>query len=99
MQIAAAFPHYVNREEVPQDVLDKEMEVYRVQAINQKKPEHIAEKIAQGRMDKFYQEVCLMEQAYIRDPNKTVQDLLTEVISKTGENIVIRRFSRFQLGA
>jgi len=98
MQVAAANPQYVSRDEVPQAVLDKELDVYRTQAMNQNKPPEIAEKIAQGKMDKFYQDVCLLEQAYIKDPNKTIQEILTSIIAKTGENIVIRRFARFQLG-
>ena len=98
MQIAAASPLFVSREEIPQEVLDKELDVYRGQAKEQKKPEAIAEKIALGKLEKYYQEVCLMEQAYIKDPNKTIKDLLTELIARTGENINIRRFVRFQLG-
>lgn len=98
MQVAAANPGYVVREEVPQALLDKEIEVYKTQAMNQNKPAHVAEKIALGKLDKFYQEVCLTDQVYIKDPNKTIHDLLAELIAKTGENIVIRRFTRFQLG-
>lgn len=98
MQVAAASPLYVSREDIPPEVLNKELEVYRFQAIEQKKPEAMADKIAQGKLEKYYQEVCILEQAYIRDPNKTIKDLLTELISKTGENINIRRFVRFQLG-
>jgi len=98
MQVAAANPLYVSREDIPPEVLNKELEVYRFQAIEQKKPEAMADKIAQGKLEKYYQEVCILEQAYIRDPNKTIKDLLTELIAKTGENINIRRFVRFQLG-
>jgi elongation factor Ts len=98
MQVAAANPLYINREDVPPEVLNKEIEVYRFQAIEQKKPEAMADKIAQGKLEKYYQEVCIMEQAFIKDPNKTIKDLLTELIAKTGENINIRRFVRFQLG-
>ncbi|MCI0513468.1 translation elongation factor Ts [candidate division KSB1 bacterium] len=98
MQVAAANPGYVVREEVPQALLDKEIEVYKTQAMNQNKPANVAEKIALGKLDKFYQEVCLTDQVYIKDPNKTIHDLLAELIAKTGENIVIRRFTRFQLG-
>ncbi len=98
MQVAAANPLYVSREDVPQDILDKELEVYRGQAKEQKKPAAIADKIAQGKLEKFYQEICILEQGFIKDPNKTIQELLTELIAKTGENINIRRFVRFQLG-
>lgn len=98
MQVAAASPLFVSREEIPQDVLEKELEVYRDQAREQKKPDAIVEKIAQGKLEKYYQEVCLMEQGFIKDPNKTISELLTELIAKTGENVNIRRFVRFQLG-
>lgn len=98
MQVAAANPLYVRREQVPKEIVDKEIDVYRNQAMEQKKPEHIADKIAQGKLAKFYQEICLVEQAYIRDTNQTVQELLTQIIAKTGENIIIKRFTRYQLG-
>ena len=99
MQIAASNPLVIRREELPAEVIEKEMNIYKTQAENQKKPEHIAEKIAQGKMEKFYQEVCLMEQSFIKDPNVTIENLLKELIGKIGENISIRRFARFQLGA
>jgi elongation factor Ts len=98
MQIAASNPQYVVREDVPQAIIDKELDVYRTQAMEQKKPEQIAQKIAEGKLDKFFQENCLLEQAFVKDPNKTIKELVTEVIAKTGENIIIRRFARFQLG-
>jgi elongation factor Ts len=98
MQIAAAKPLVIKREDLAQDIIDKEMNIYKVQAQNENKPEHIAEKIAQGRMDKFYKEVCLLEQSYIRDPNVTVEELLKETIGKLGENIIVKRFARFELG-
>ena len=98
MQIAAANPLVVKREDLPQEIIDKEMNIYKTQAQNEKKPEHIAEKIATGRMDKFYQEVVLMEQGFVKDPDKTVEQLQKEIIGKVGENISIRRFVRFQLG-
>ena len=98
MQIAAANPMVVRREELPQDVVEKEMNIYKTQAENEKKPAHIAEKIAAGRMEKFYQEVVLLEQSFVKDPNKTVEQLLKETIGQIGENISIRRFARFQLG-
>ncbi|MBN2010608.1 translation elongation factor Ts [candidate division KSB1 bacterium] len=98
MQIAAAKPLVVKREELSQEIIDRELDVYKTQAQNENKPENIAEKIAQGRMDKFYKEVCLMEQSFIRDPNVTVEELMKETIGKLGENIRIRRFARFELG-
>ena len=98
MQVAASNPMVVSREDLPQEVIEKELEIYRSQAREQGKPEHIIEKIAQGKLEKFYQEACLLEQAYIRDPDRTVEDLLNEIRVKIGENIVIRRFIRYQLG-
>ncbi|MBC8185035.1 translation elongation factor Ts [candidate division KSB1 bacterium] len=98
MQIAAANPLVVNREELSQEIIDKEMNIYKLQAQNENKPEHIAEKIAAGRIDKFYQEVVLMEQGFVKNPDQTIDQLQKEVIAKIGENISIRRFSRFQLG-
>ncbi|MGQ9561385.1 MAG: translation elongation factor Ts [Candidatus Oleimicrobiaceae bacterium] len=98
MQVAAANPRVVRREDLPAEVIDKELDIYRTQARNEGKPEPVVERIAQGKLEKFYQEVCLLEQSFIRDPNKSVNDLLTEYIAKLGENIVVRRFVRFQLG-
>ncbi|MBC7186314.1 MAG: translation elongation factor Ts [Calditrichaeota bacterium] len=98
MQVAAANPRVVRREELPAEVIEKELEIYRTQARNEGKPEQVVERIAQGKLEKFYQEVCLLEQSFIKDPNKSVNDLITEYIAKLGENIVVRRFVRFQLG-
>jgi elongation factor Ts len=98
MQIAASNPLVVNKDDLSAEIIEKELSIYKSQVMNQKKPEAIAEKIAQGKMDKFYQEVCLMEQSFVKDPNKTIKDLTKELISKVGENINIRRFVRFQLG-
>jgi elongation factor Ts len=98
MQVAASNPLVVKREDLAPEIIAREMNIYKSQVINQKKPEHVAEKIAQGKMEKFYQEVCLMEQSFIKDPNKTITELTKELIGKLGENIVIRRFARFQLG-
>lgn len=98
MQIAAAKPEYVRREEVPADVIEKEKEIMKAQAINEGKPEAVAEKIVAGRIDKYYSEVCLLEQDFVKDPDKTVQQVLTEKISNIGENITIRRFVRFERG-
>lgn len=98
MQVAAASPRVVRREDLPAEVIDKELDIYRTQARNEGKPEPVVERIAQGKLEKFYQDVCLLEQSFIRDPNKSVNDLITEYIAKLGENIVVRRFVRFQLG-
>ena len=98
MQIAAARPEYVRREEVPADVIEKEKEIMKAQAIAEGKPEAVAEKIVAGRIDKYYSEVCLLEQDFVKDPEKTVQQILTEKISNIGENITIRRFVRFERG-
>ncbi len=98
MQIAAARPEYVRREEVPVNVIEKEKEIMKAQAISEGKPEAVAEKIVAGKIDKYYGEVCLLEQDFVKDPEKTVQQVLTEKISSIGENITIRRFVRFERG-
>ena len=98
MQIAAANPSYVRREEVTPEVLEREKEIYRGQARDAKKPEKVMEKIVEGKLEKFYSEVCLMEQAFVKDPDVTVQDLLNGLIGKLGEKIEIRRFTRYQVG-
>lgn len=98
MQIAAANPQYVTREEVPQEVIEKEKEILRAQALNEGKPEKIIDKMVEGRLEKFYKEVCLMEQPFIKDPDKTIKDLLVEKIATIGENMNIRRFARFEKG-
>lgn len=98
MQIAAANPQYVKREEVPSEVVDKEKEILRAQALNEGKPEKIVDKMVEGRVEKFYKEICLLEQAFIKDPDKSIKDLLNEKIATIGENIVIRRFVRFEKG-
>jgi len=98
MHIAAAAPMYVRREEVDPEVLERELEVYRGQLREQGKPEHIWDKILEGRKEKFLKEICLLEQPFVKDPDKTVQDVINEAISKIGENIVVRRFARFVLG-
>ncbi|MEX2416094.1 MAG: translation elongation factor Ts [Paenibacillaceae bacterium] len=98
MQVAAANPLYVRREEVPTEELEKEKEILRAQALNEGKPEKIIEKMVEGRISKFYEENCLMEQSYIKDPDKTIDQLLNEKVSQIGENITIRRFVRFELG-
>jgi len=98
MHIAAASPLYLQREDVPQDVLEKEKSIYRNQAINEGKPEKVLDKIVQGRLEKFYQQVCLLEQSYVKDPEKTVQDYINEHIAVIGENIKVIRFARFRVG-
>lgn len=98
MQVAASKPLYVSRDEVPGDVLEKERQILRQQAINEGKPEKIADKMVEGRIEKFFKETCLLEQPYIRDPEVSVQQVLTETIAKIGENISIRRFVRYEMG-
>ncbi|KXG75781.1 translation elongation factor Ts [Thermotalea metallivorans] len=98
MQIAAANPLYIRREEVPEEVIQKEREILRAQALNEGKPEKIVDKMVEGRIEKFFKEVCLLEQAFIRDPEITIQDLLNEKIAKIGENLSIRRFVRYEVG-
>ena len=98
MHIAALNPFYITRENVPETVIEKEREIYRSQARESGKPEKIWDKIVSGRMDKYYAEVCLLEQTYIKDDKLTVQGVLNELIAKLGENISIRRFIRYQLG-
>lgn len=98
MHIAAAAPSYLTSEEVPQCDLDREKEIYRQQAIDEGKPEQIVDKIAEGRIAKFFEDSCLMEQRYIRDPDKKIKDLVVQEIAKMGENIVVRRFARFTIG-
>ena len=98
MQVAAAKPEYVRREEVPADIIEKEKEILKAQALNEGKPEKIVEKMVEGRIEKFYKEVCLLEQPWVKDPDKSIQELLNEKIATIGENINIRRFARFERG-
>ena len=98
MQVAAAKPLYVRREDVPTDAIDAEKEILRNQALNEGKPAKIVDKMVEGRIAKYYKEVCLLEQPFIKDPDKTIDDLLKEKIAKIGENLSIRRFSRFEVG-
>jgi len=98
MQIAAANPKYISRDDVPQDVISKEREILKIQAVNEGKPEHIAEKIVDGRIEKFYEENCLMDQSYIRDPEKKISQLIMEKIAIIGENITVSRFTRYERG-
>lgn len=98
MHITAANPLYLTREDVPQNVLEREKDIYRSQITD--KPSHIVEKIVEGKLEKFYRDNCLLDQIFIKDPEqkKNIKDIITEKIAKLGENIIIRRFTRFQLG-
>jgi elongation factor Ts len=98
LQIAAMNPSWVSREEVPADVLAKEVEIAKAQVRDGKKPEAILEKIATGKMEKFYEERCLIDQAFVKDDKKKVGEMITEQVAKIGENIKVRRFARFVLG-
>jgi len=98
MQVAAMNPKFVSREDVPEDVVEKEKAILKSQALNEGKPEKIVDKIIEGRIDKFYKQICLTEQPFIKDSDKTVTELTTELIAKIGENIKIRRFVRFEMG-
>ncbi|GAB1399167.1 translation elongation factor Ts [Aminivibrio sp.] len=98
MHIAAAAPQFLCREEVTSETLDREKEIYRQQALEEGKPEKLVDKIAEGKINKFYENYCLLEQAWIRDGDKKINDLIVEAIAKLGENIVLRRFSRFSIG-
>jgi len=98
LHIANLAPRYIKREEVPQSVIDEETEMQRRRAIEEGKPENVAQKVAEGRMGKFYEEIVLLEQPFIRDDKVTIEDLRKQVVAEVGENVVIRRFSRFELG-
>jgi len=98
LQIAAANPRYVSRADVPQDVIEKEKEIYRNQLTDSKKPEKVIDNIVEGKLNKFFKEICLVEQDYIRNPEITIQQLILETISKLKENIQVKRFVRYQLG-
>lgn len=98
MQIAATAPICVSREEMPSEILEREKKIYEEQLREQGKPENVIPKILEGKLEKFYKESVLLEQPYIKNPDLTIQDLLNEIISKTGEKIIIKRFARFQIG-
>ena len=98
MHIAATNPRYVSSEQIPEEVLASERDIYRTQAAAEKKPEKIWDKIIEGKLKKFYEEVCLMDQKFIKNTDISVGTLIKNLIAKTGENVVIRRFARFQLG-
>lgn len=98
MHIAAAAPLYVSSEDVPPEVLEQEREIYRKRALQEGKPEKVVDKIVEGRLKKFYEEVCLLDQPFVKDPEITVGELVQRTIAAVGENIVVRRFVRYQLG-
>jgi len=98
MQVAANNPQFVSRDQVPAEIVEHEKEVLRAQALNEGKPANIVEKMIIGRVDKFYKEICLLEQPFIKDPDQTILELINAMIAKIGENVSIRRFTRFQLG-
>ncbi len=97
MHIAASNPQYLKREDVPEEVINKEKEIYKAQ-ITGNKPPQVMEKIVQGKLEKFFEEMCLFDQPFIKEPEKKVKDLITEKVAKFGENIIVRRFVRFQVG-
>lgn len=98
IQIAASNPIAIDRERIPEEILGKEREIYATQAKESGKPDKVIEKIVEGKLKKFYEEACLLEQPFVKNPDISVQDLLNEIVAKTGEHIVIRRFVRYQLG-
>ena len=98
MHIAASNPVSIKREEVPADLVAREMEIFKTQALESGKPANIADKIVAGKLEKYYADVCLMEQKFVKNPDLTIQDLLNEIVAKIGENITIKRFARFQVG-
>ncbi len=98
MHIAASEPLYISREDVAENVVAKEREIYATQAKESGKPDHVIDRIVDGKLDKFYSQVCLLEQPFVKDLDKSVQEVITEKIAKVGENIMIRRFVRFKVG-
>ncbi|MGI5915136.1 MAG: translation elongation factor Ts [Anaerolineae bacterium] len=98
MQVAATNPQWVSRDDVPAEVLESETATYREQAADENKPENVVARIIEGKLAKFYEENCLLEQAFIKDDSRTIQQVLTEAIASLGENIVVKRFARFQIG-
>jgi len=99
MHIAATNPVSIKREEVPADLVARATEIFKTQALESGKPANIADKIVAGKLDKYYSDVCLMEQKFVKNPDLTIQDLLNEIVAKIGENINVKRFARFQVGA
>ena len=98
LHIAFAAPRYISRADVPQEVVESERAIYRAQALTEGKPEHVVDRIVEGRLEKFYQQVCLMEQPFVKDEERTVQDQINEAIAKLGENVLLSRFVRYQVG-
>ena len=98
LQVAATNPSYLRKEEVPAEIIEQEKDILRRQALNEGKPEKVIDKIIEGRINKFYQDNCLLEQTYVKDEDKTVNDLVVETVAKLGENIIVRRFARFEVG-
>jgi len=98
LHIAFADPKYFTREEVPEEEVENEKSIYRKQALEQGKPEHIIDRIVEGRMEKFFEQICLMEQPFVKDEDKIIEALITEAIATFGENIVLNRFARYEVG-
>lgn len=98
MHIAATSPHYIQREDVPEQVIDKEKEIFVSHAKESGKPEKVIDRIVEGKVEKFFGEICLLEQSFVKEPDQTIKDIVARRIAKLGENITIRRFSRYQLG-
>ncbi|MDF2891416.1 MAG: translation elongation factor Ts, partial [Clostridia bacterium] len=98
MQVAATNPMFVSRDQVDQTIIEKEKEIFRHQALNEGKPEKIVDKMVEGRIEKYYKEICLLEQPFVKNPDMTVQELLNTMIAKIGENLSIRRFTRYEMG-
>jgi elongation factor Ts len=98
LHIAGSNPLYVSREDVPAEVVEKEMEIYKEQMAGEKKPAEIMEKMLQGKISKYYEEACLLEQPFVKDPNKVISQLIADAVAKMGENVQVRRFARFVLG-
>ena len=98
LQVAATNPTYLKKDEVPESILEKERQIIKAQALNEGKPEKVIEKIVEGRLEKYYRENCLLEQAFVKDEDLSIHELLTNLIAKIGENIVVRRFCRFEIG-
>ena len=98
LHIAFAAPSYSTREDVPEEMIESERAIYRTRALEEGKPERIVDRIVEGRLEKFYNQICLMEQPFVKDEDKIIQDLITDAIAKLGENIVLRRFVRYEVG-
>ena len=98
LHIAFAAPRYITREDVPGELIERERAIYRAQALEERKPENVIDRIVEGRLEKFYQQACLMEQPFVRDEDRTIQELIVDAIAKFGENVVMRRFVRYAVG-